>query len=146
MTPTEALERGLHILRAEIVERSTAAGQRATGLTYERLTVEMVNPNKGNLLGPYWVTVWQWGRKPGKVPYDFEAVLQAWAEAKGLHFDSYYMLAKKIREEGTALYNSGDQPDIFDTPIENFERWITEQISEYYTTEITSILNQLGKP
>lgn len=140
MNTADILDKGLHQLRQDIVNASIAANQRATGRTYEKITVENVSLTHGELWAPSYVSVLEDGRRPGKVPYDFERILQEWAEAKGLQFSSYYMLAKKIREEGTSLYRSGDKPDIFEGPLENFKRWLSEQLAEYYKVEITNLI------
>lgn len=53
------------------------------------------------------------GRKPGKVPpwREFKAQLEAWATAKGLHFDNLYAVAQKLRKYGFYGKNSeGKRP------------------------------------
>lgn len=138
----DIIERGLHMLRAEIINNSISAGQRATGRTLDSLTVEMFSDTHGGLWGAKHISVLEDGRRPGKVPYDFEQVLKEWAEAKGLYFSSYYMLAKHIRENGTKLYRDEGRNDIFSGAIENFKLWIIQEIKEFYKIEITNAFKQ----
>lgn len=137
-TTADILHEGLRMLRDEIIEAHYRAGQKATGRTAGLMSVSVPTSTRGELWVPSYFSVLEDGRRPGRVPYNFEEILRRWAEAKGLHFSSYYMLAKKIKEEGTKLYRDGGRRDVFSGTIENFEKWITSTLSGYYKIEVTN--------
>lgn len=145
--PQEILQRGLDDLRAAIIQRSTDAGQKASGRSYERLQVQNVTGAHGELIGPTWIGVWEDGRKPGKVPYDFTDVIMEWATFKGISWASADPVtferwargvAWHIRRYGTELYRSGQTLDIFTTPVADFEKWLINQLKRYYTTRVAN--------
>lgn len=147
VTSQQILELGLQNLRASIIQRSIDAGQKASGRTYERITVQNVSETHGELHGPTWIAVWEDGRKPGKVPYEFAAVIMEWATFKGISWASADPVlferwargvAWHIHKHGTALYQSGQALDIFKTPIKEFETWLTAQMKQFYTTLIAN--------
>lgn len=140
MDTQSVIDEALTRLRDEIIRNSTLAGQKATGRTYAKIQKANVTDVHGELVGPKHISILEDGRRPGKVPYNFEEILKEWAEAKGLHFDSYYAIAKKIREEGTALYRSGGRRDIFEPAIENFKTWISEKLVALYKAEFINEL------
>lgn len=147
ITSQKILELGLGNLRAAIVQRSTDAGQRASGQTYERITVEEVSETHGELHGPTWVAVLEDGRQPGRVPYDFARVIMEWASAKGLSWASADPatferwargVAWHIRKHGTALYSSGQTLDIFKTPVSEFETWLIDSLKDFYAAQVAN--------
>lgn len=140
MNPQAIMVRLLSQLRDDIISSSMAQGQKASGKTYANITVNVPSPIRGELWVPAYIQVLRDGRRPGKVPYDFEEILKQWAEAKGLQFDNYYLLARKIRREGTKLFRTKEMPDIFETAIKKFEAALTEELGRYYKTMITNEL------
>lgn len=149
VTSVQILELGLQNLRAAIITRSIEAGQKASGQTYERITVENVSDTHGELHGPTWIAVWEDGRKPGKVPEDFAATLMEWATNKGISWASADPkmferwargVAWHIHKFGTRLYQSGQTLDIFKTPVADFETWLTAQLKVFYANQITNEL------
>ena len=147
VTSQQILELGLRNLRAEIITRSMDAGQKASGRTYEQLEVRNVTDTHGEFWGPTWVGVLEDGRKPGKVPYAFAAVIMEWATHKGISWASADPVtferwargvAWHIRKNGTALFQSGQTLDVFKTPVADFERWLTEKLKEFYAAYVTN--------
>lgn len=140
MTQLESILReGLEAMRAQVIERSREAGQEASGSTYAAMQVTSEGTERGArgaLLGPYHFTSLIHGRGPGAVPAQFPRILMEWAQYKGLSFDSpkalasfAYATANKIAREGSRLYTSGLYLDLIETPIEDFETWLGEQIA-----------------
>lgn len=147
ITSQQILELGLNNLRASIIQRSTDAGQRASGHTYEQITVDNVSATHGELRGPTWIGVLEDGRGPGKVPYNFAEVIMEWATYKGISFASAdpvtferwaQGVAWHIRKHGTKLYQSGQHLDIFETPVAEFEKWLIDQLRQFYTQQIVN--------
>lgn len=144
---SDILTEELGKLKEDIIKRHEGAGQVASGKTRASFEDYLTSERSGVLEGAGYAGVLERGRKPGKVPYDFKDILQRWAVAKGLTFESQsdfnrwaYFVSKKIREEGTELYRSGKQEDIFTTPIRNFENNLSERIAAFYETEIENNL------
>ena len=142
MNATQILTEELNTLSNDISRRIETSGAAASGATQKSLEVE-VNGVVGFLKGASHIGVLKGGRKPGKVPRDFIDILKRWAQAKGLsfqdekQFDLWANAVKwKIIREGTKLYQSKQTQDIFDTPIADFEKRLTERIGNYYEAEI----------
>lgn len=135
----------LEFLRADIINRSEAAGQRASGKTYSLLRVDGVTGSHGELWGPVHIGVLEEGRQPGRVPYNFAEIIMEWALYKGinipdpLEFERWAKaVAWNIKLHGSVLYRSGEKKDIFETSIKEFEQYLTEQVKQYYTTVVTN--------
>lgn len=149
VTSQQILELGLQNMRAAIIQRSIDAGQKASGRTYEKITIQNVSETYGELWGPTWIAVWEDGRKAGKVPEGFAAIIMEWATFKGISWASADPttferwargVAWHIHKHGTRLYQSGQTLDIFKTPIAEFESWLVAQMKQFYTTLITNEL------
>lgn len=147
MTTQEIITEELETLRAEIIEASTKAGQKASGRTYEGIQAVDVTDRGGKLVGPSYVRVLATGRRAGKVPYDFPEIIKEWAAYKGISFATERdfdrwarAVAWKIRKDGTSLWrdmgSQGLEADIFYTPIRNFIKRITRRLGEATTAEI----------
>lgn len=142
MTVQEILYEELEILENEIFERHEQSGQVASGKTRASFRIQ-ASETKGTLTGAKYVGVLERGRKPGGLPKDFIEIIQKWATAKGISFSSekqFNLWANgvkwKIIREGTKLYRSGQKQDIFDTPIENFNKRLPTRIMNYYESEL----------
>lgn len=147
ITSQQILELGLGNLRAAIIQRSTDAGQRASGETYALMSVFNVSQTHGELWGPMWIGVLEDGRKPGKVPYDFAEKIMEWATFKGISWASADPVlferwargvAWNIHMHGTKLYQSGQKLDIFETPVKEFEAWLIEKMKNFYAAYVTN--------
>lgn len=144
----------LEQLRRDIIEASRQAGQEASGETYAAIAIEGLTASGGQLTGPGYIGVLARGRRPGKVPYNFAAIIKEWAAYKGITFDSEKefdrwanAVAWKIRREGTALWQDagsmGLEQDIFYTPIRNFTTRISQRLAGFYQTQITEQIDNL---
>lgn len=145
---TEAIiSEELEACKRDIIEASTKAGQKASGKTYENIQLADVSEAGGKIVGPSYVGVLAKGRKPGKVPHDFPAIIKQWARYKGISFATERdfdrwarAVAWKIRREGTGLWqdmgSQGLEVDIFYTPIQEFIKRITERLGGTFTAEV----------
>ncbi len=116
----------------EIVSRMRAEGKIVSGKTASSL--EVVD---NILYAPSYFDVIQDGRGPGKVPYNFDDMVITWARAKGLHFDTpsqarsfAFLLAQKIRKEGTKQYRQHQHLDIYDTPADHAITKFRDEVSK----------------
>lgn len=138
----DILAEEMQLLKADIIVRHEQSGQVASGKTKASFETN-IDAFTGQLLGANYVGVLERGRKPGGVPKDFIDILQRWAQAKGISFPSekqFNLWANAVKwkmiREGTKLYRSGQKQDIFDTPIENFNKRLPIRIMNYYESEL----------
>lgn len=154
MTIERIIWEELEQLRRHIIEASRKAGQEASGETYAAIAVEAVSASGGQLTGPGYIGVLARGRRPGKVPYNFAAIIKEWAAYKGISFGSEEefdrwanAVAWKIRREGTTLWQDagsmGLEQDIFYTPIRNFTARISQRLAGFYQTQIVKQIDNL---
>ena len=147
VTSQQILQLGLENLRASIIRRSRDAGQEASGETYASIRVEGVTETHGELWGPTWIAVLEDGRRPGKIPYEFADRIMEWAAFKGISWASADPVlferwargvAWNIARHGTKLYRSGQKIDIFETPVADFEKWLTAKMKEFYAAYVAN--------
>lgn len=133
---------GLQGLRQRIIANHEAAGQVASGRTRDSLKVEMTGEG-GILWGRQAFGVLETGRKPGKVPKGFYGIILQWVKDKGIQVEKpksfAYLVARKIANEGTRLYRSGQKEDIYSTEVEKTVRDISERIAGIFNTEVEHI-------
>jgi hypothetical protein len=159
MTARESIENamriGLEKLRADIIQASEDAGQRATGRTYSRITTDEAWEGEtltGEVTGPDYFHTLLVGRGPGKVPAGFVTIIEDWARAKGIVFQSAqdarrfaYATARKIREEGTRMFRNAQYIDLVDEPAKTFETWLSQQLDDLMDNMISEIMVPTGK-
>ena len=140
----------LSTLRQDIITRHEQAGQVATGQTRDTFKVHVTGPVSAELEMPAHLETLESGRAAGAIPAGFKDILLRWSQAKGLTFETdadfnrwAYFVSKKIHEEGTTLYRSGQTLDIYTTPMEEFEERLTTRISNHYYNKITNHLSQI---
>lgn len=131
----------LQELRKRIIANHEAAGQVASGRTRDSLKVESTEDG-GILWGRQAFGGLETGRKPGKVPKGFSDIILQWMEDKGItveHPKSFaYLVARKIANEGTSLYQSG-KIDIYSTDMENTIKEIMNRVVGIFDTEVKHI-------
>ena len=135
----EIIEEELTQCRLDIINASKQAGQKASGDTYKEILVENLTPFSGELVGPGYVGVLATGRKGGKIPYNFDKIIEEWARDKGIQYDTQEEFEKfaqavawKIRKQGTKLYEEkqGEQlKQIFEIPINECVERISKRIA-----------------
>jgi hypothetical protein len=116
VTNRELISQFLEAIRKDIIAEHIAQGQRASGRTLESFEVSSGN-NSGQLLAADYVGVLEDGRRSGKVPSNFAAIIQEWMKAKGIlnvpnQGRIAFLIARKISQEGTKLFRSGGQSGV----------------------------------
>ena len=114
------LNEELDDLRKRIIKNHISAGQKASGKTINSMRVEL-GDNYGQLTGRKYFGTLETGRKPGKVPANFSNIILKWMQSKGINVPKpksfAYLVARKIRIEGTVLYRAGGRSDIYSEEI-----------------------------
>lgn len=158
-TPRQIMMEELEELRKVIVAHHIEAGQKASGKTSKSLHVD-VTEDSGTLYGKNAFGVLETGRKAGKVPGNFTAIILQWMKDKGIQVKPMpyktdrahkytpeeraqntfaYLVAKKIKENGTQLYRTGGRSDIYSNAIPATVRKISDRLLELINVKITSI-------
>jgi len=132
----------LEELRKRIIARHEAAGQVASGRTRDSLRME-ITEGRGVLLGRQAFGVLEIGRKSGKVPKGFYKIIEQWMEDKGIKVERpksfSYLVARKIANEGTLLYRSGQSEDIYSSEVEKTIEDIMERLVGIFDMEVEHI-------
>lgn len=136
-TPRQILGEELEELRKRIIANHLRAGQKASGRTAASLHA-VVSEDEGVLYGRTAFGVLETGRKGGKVPMGFQDIIRQWMKDKGIKADPIpyktnrphkytpeqrgemslsYLIARKIRREGTSLFKRGGRDDIYSSVI-----------------------------
>lgn len=148
--PRLILQEELETLRMNIISNHLKAGQKASGRTAASMHVE-VSEDSGTLWGRNAFGVLETGRKAGRVPKDFQGIIMQWMKDKGIQaapipyltnrphkytpqqrgtLRMSYLIARKIRREGTKLFRAGGRQDIYSPEIEKtMERIETRMVS-----------------
>lgn len=136
------LQEELEALKDDIIKRHENAKQVASGKTRDAFEIE-VDGSYGALWGMPYSAVLEQGRKPGKVPYNFYKIIKKWADTKGITFEKTsdlnrwaYFTSLKIKNEGSKLYRSGKNEDIFTTAVVEFEERLNNKIGDLFAIEI----------
>ncbi len=159
LTPRQILASELEELKKRIIAHHLAAGQKASGRTIASLYVE-VSEDSGTLYGRSPFGTLETGRKPGKVPRDFQGIIRQWMKDKGIvappipyktsrphkytpqergELSMSYLIARKIRRDGTRLFRQGGRADIYSNEIPAVTREIGNKLLELMRTKIESI-------
>lgn len=146
-------------LRDKIIAQHLAAGQKASGRTIASMHVE-VSGVEGTLYGRKPFGTLETGRKPGKVPQGFQDIIRKWMKDKGIVADPIpyktdrphkytpeergelslsFLIARKIKNEGTALFRTGGRDDIYSNVIPDATAKIRDRIVELLKVDVESI-------
>lgn len=153
----------LDSLRERIIANHEDAGQVASGRTRASIRVERTEDG-GILWGRKAFSVLETGRKPGRVPRNFNAIIRQWIIDKGIHvapvpykrnpsekWQPKYTpqerglmslsgaIAYKIRTEGTQMYRNGEKADIYSTAVLETVENIGRKVSGIFNTEVEHI-------
>ena len=108
----DILKSELENLRKRIIQNHLAAGQKASGKTVKSLTIRE-GEDEMELTGRKAFGTLETGRKGGKVPKGFYAIILKWARDKGISVENpksfAFLVARKIAREGTKLLCSVNQ-------------------------------------
>lgn len=122
-------------------------GTNASGRTSESLEYTITDDNHIIITGrPYFRSVEE-GRPAGKVPYNFTDIISQWIDDKGIasHFgitnekekrSVAYLIGRKIKEEGTDLYNKGGREDVYTNVIESMVGELQEAVADGYKAAV----------
>lgn len=157
--PRLILQEELEKLRMNIISNHLKAGQKASGRTAASMHVE-VSEDSGTLWGRNAFGVLETGRKAGRVPKDFQGIIMQWMKDKGIQaapipyltnrphkytpqqrgtLRMSYLIARKIRREGTKLFRAGGRQDIYSSEIEKTVRAIESRMLSLIKTKIEHI-------
>lgn len=147
----EILREGLDNLVRDIIRASEAAGQRASGKTYDNIDVELYTAGelvRGGVNAPSYFYTLIRGRGAGAVPANMVDIIKEWAEHKNISFETPEDLLRfsravawKIRREGTEIFRNHLYVDIVDTPVRLFEEWLDSKLDEVMDVAITRAFN-----
>lgn len=135
----------LEDLRKRIISNIDSTGRKASGRTSGSMHTD-ISENRGILFGRMAFGTLETGRKSGKVPAGFYQIIKQWVIDKGISFDSQsernsfaYLVSRKIAREGTLLYRTGAEADVYTTEVpETIER-IKDRVGFLMRLEFESI-------
>lgn len=121
MKDEQIIQEELESIRQELIQRHHQLNMKASGQWADSLRVQ-VNGTKGKLIGKDYTYYMQIGRRPGRMP-PLEAIEQ-WIINKGLKpiedkiktSSLAFLIARKIKEEGTKYYQQGGT-DLIDSVV-----------------------------
>lgn len=149
MNPDEIIRTELEALKTSIINRSRAAGQRATGKTEALFEVKGVTDEHGEFWGALWTYTLEKGRAPssGKGTSsggDFVKNLKEWIVVRGIPYKDERDLERLakffawyVNKFGTKLYKAGGRTDIYTPPIEQFLKNVREKFFIGLATEFS---------
>lgn len=135
----------LEDLRKRIISNIDSTGRRASGRTSGSMHTD-VSENRGILFGRMAFGTLETGRKSGKVPAGFYQIIKQWVIDKGISFDSQsernsfaYLVSRKIAREGTQLYRTGAEADVYTTEVPDTIERIKDRVGFLMRLEFESI-------
>lgn len=158
-TPRQILSEELEELRKVIIAHHLSAGQKASGRTMASLRVD-VSEESGTLWGRNAFGVLETGRRGGKVPMGFQAIIRQWMKDKGIkatpipyktdrphkytpeqrgEMSLSFLIARKIKREGTRLFRTGGRDDIYSNAIPEAVRRVGDRMLQLVGVEVDSI-------
>lgn len=156
---TSILTEELEALKEQILSHHKDAGQVASGRTGESMHVD-VSENEGTLFGRIAFGTLETGRAAGAVPNNFQAIIRQWMADKGINAEPIpyktdrphkytpqergnlslsYLIARKIRREGTSLFRKGGRADIYSNVIPVATERIKGRIVELLKLDVENI-------
>ncbi len=149
----------LEALKKKIIAQHLGAGQKASGRTAASLRVE-VTEEEGTLYGRSPFGTLETGRNPGKVPQGFRTIIRKWMADKGIEAEPIpyktdrphkytpqergnlslsYLIARKIKREGTSLFRKGGRADIYSNVIPAATERIKSRVVELLKLDVENI-------
>lgn len=155
---------------AQIRQNIDTTGERASGKTQASLrqlvTVEG-NTVTGTIFGRQAFGTLEHGRRGGKVPRNFAAIIRQWIVDKGLPvtpipyvrqpserwqpkytpeerglMDMAWAIAEKIKRDGTSLYRRGGRADVYTPPLAALEKSLEDTLGVIFGIEIDNVLSK----
>lgn len=149
----------LEDLLAKIRVQHKQAGQKASGNTIKSMHV-VATDSEGTLYGRVAFGTLETGRKAGAVPKNFQAIIRQWMSDKGIKAEPIpyktnrahkytpqergdmalsYLIARKIKREGTKLFRQGGRADIYSNVVPAARAKILRRLTGFLRVEIDNI-------
>jgi hypothetical protein len=136
MYGSDIVVRELQDLAQRIADNIARNGQTASGKTARSLEVRE-GSDEVALLGRKAFGTMETGRRGGRVPRNFPAILYQWSLDKGISFDTdrerrsfAFLLARKIQNEGTQLFRDGGRADVYSNEIPKTINTIARKLAD----------------
>lgn len=146
----EAIERIAVTLRDKIITEIARKGLYDTGELYRSVDYE-IEGNDILIYANSYLPYAEFGRGPGKVPYNFANIIAQWAARKNIHLnkgtynDFGWAVAQKTKQYGSARFR-GVIPtaDVLSQPVEDvMNNTLNEEFAGVLTAMIMSKLDNL---
>lgn len=137
---SEIIKEFLEGIRLELIAYMDAEDRNATGRSKQSLQVVNVTGSSGQLVGASWIEYTFKGRPPGKMPP--LAPIIDWCNARGLPRNIAWIVAKRISEAGTKLYQQG-RNIIKETITQEKINTFVESISKIYVARLETDIKEL---
>ena len=154
------IEHALEQCAEKIRQNMASEGRNASGKYSKSIRVEM-HESGGQITAAAYFGTTEHGRKPGNVPKDIVAILEAWITDKGVSvkqipykrqetetWQPKYTVAERsrkmaasamawsIKENGTRLYRDGGEPVIYSPAINGMLDALVRQIADIVVAEV----------
>jgi len=144
----QAIEEFLNVVKDTIIQEQTKQGRVASGKSIDGYDIETAD-GSGTLYGVNYVGTLETGRKAGKIPQGLRFIIRQWMDDKSLFSSEKeskknsiaYLIARKIANEGTALYRSGGNSGVISNAIN--EQALTNFSSKILSSFQNETLNEL---
>ncbi len=144
----QLVEEFLTGIQQEMIAYLDANNRNASGRSAASIQVQNVSNTGGQLIGADWIEYTFRGRGPGKMP-PMNAIID-WLNSRGLPRGMAWSIAKKIAEQGTALYRElhalGKQSILDDIITQEKITKFIEDLTAIYTAQIQSEINSILQP
>lgn len=122
-------------IRMQMAQQGLGDSKLAKSVAYE------VNGNEIKITAANYYDYAEKGRGPGKVPYNFEDIVSAWAVGRGIRPPDLMKFSNavkwKVIRDGSYLYRHPNEQRDFDTePIQENLDWLKGQVGVYIMNEI----------
>lgn len=158
--PRTIIQEELSALMRKVIDNHVAAGQMASGKTAKSLRVE-VEGDEGRLVGKSFFGVLETGRKPGRVPRNFAAIIRKWMDDKRIqaepipyktdrphkynsaqergNWSMAHAIAHTIAKKGTLQFRIGERSDIYSKEIDITKKRVAVRMGAFVTALMKNI-------
>lgn len=140
------------MIAAMVQNRTPNGRQTASGQTAASLEIRGVSDYGGALYANSYFSTLITGRRPGKVPFNFEEILMQWASYKGISFSSQsevnsfiFLTLQKIRQRGSYLFRIGGGNDFTVRPVATFADRLAVAVGNEGQAEVSRTIDKYIK-